>query len=452
MMRARILIVEDEPATAAHIEARLRLLGYEVPALATSGEEALQQVPDIRPDLLLMDIQLADELDGIETARQIQSQFDIPIIYLSAYDDDETLQRARITEPFGYLLKPFSERELHNTIEIALYKHQIEKQLRQSETKFRTFIENQGEGTGIVDPNETFTFANPAAEQIFGVPAGGLIGRNLREFIVPEQFAFIREQTTQRQHGQTSVYELQIVRPNGDRRDLLVTATPWFDSMQRFIGTFGIFRNITERKQAEQDRLQLEAQLRQAQKLEAIGILVGGIAHDFNNILGTMMGYTELLLAAQSADTKEKTYLEYIYQAGERATDLIQRLLTFSRTQKQLRLIPTSPGPVLEEALHMIRAMLPSSIGIQDAIDRGCHPMLADATQIQQVLVNLSVNALHSMAAHGGILKITLEDVPPDLSQQPLSVEWPEGYLKLTVSDTGCGMTPEVQEHIFDPY
>src|SRR5947207_10744136 len=133
MRNAQILVVEDESIIAKGIQSDLQGLGYDVPVIASSGEEALEKAAETYPDLVLMDIVLKGDLDGIETSRRMRDQFNIPVVYLSAYRDDQTLERAKITEPFGYLLKPYEERELHTTIEMALYKHRMERQLQMAE-------------------------------------------------------------------------------------------------------------------------------------------------------------------------------------------------------------------------------------------------------------------------------------------------------------------------------
>lgn len=334
MSYAKILVVEDEPMSALHIQTRLEFMGYRVIAAVSSGEDALRIIKQTPPDLVLMDVNLAGEMDGIDTTEQIQSAHDIPVVFLTACDDEQTLQRARITTPYGYLLKPFSERELHVTLEIALYRHAVD----------------------------------------------------------------------------------------------------------------------VERKQAEARQHQLEAQLRQAQKLESIGILAGGIAHDFNNILGTMLGYTELLLTEFQENPKVQTYLDHIYRAGERAADLIARLLTFSRTNEPQPLVPLLLPVVLEDALKMIRELLPTSVVIQADFPAVCQPILAEKTQLQQILLNLCVNAAQAMDHDGGTLCIMVEDVLVDAAEIVIPALMPGRYVKLTVSDTGRGMTPEIMEHIFDPF
>ena len=150
--QASILVVEDELIVAHSLQARLQRHGYTVIALARTGDEALSAIARQRPDLILMDIHLADDVDGIEVAERIRGQHDIPVIFLTAYSDDETLSRAKITEPFGYIIKPFEARELINNIEIAMYRKAISDQLSASEARFRGLFENAVIGLILVGP------------------------------------------------------------------------------------------------------------------------------------------------------------------------------------------------------------------------------------------------------------------------------------------------------------
>ena len=154
MAKTQVLVVEDERITARNIQNKLEKLGYDVPVVASSGEEAIKRTAETRPDLVLMDIKLKGDMNGIQAAEQIRTRFNIPVIYLTAYVDEDTLQQAKVTEPYSYILKPFQGKELHTNIEMALYKHKMEKKLQESEKRYHmlftgvhNLLEAEEEGT-----------------------------------------------------------------------------------------------------------------------------------------------------------------------------------------------------------------------------------------------------------------------------------------------------------------
>lgn len=215
---------------------------------------------------------------------------------------------------------------------------------------------------------------------------------------------------------------------------------------------FAYVKDISDRLRYENEQKQLQAKLQQAQKMEAIGTLAGGIAHDFNNILSAIFGHTEL--ARIHADNAEKLHndLDKVFQGASRAKDLVKQILTFCRKSDQ-ELQPIPIQPVVKEALKLLRSSIPTTIEIKQDIDQACEAVLADPTHIHQIVMNLCTNAYHAMRESGGMLTISLQ--PLELTSDALIQEivlQSGSYLKLMISDTGCGMSKIDQERIYEPY
>lgn len=207
----------------------------------------------------------------------------------------------------------------------------------------------------------------------------------------------------------------------------------------------GIFRDVTARREIEEE-------VRHRRKLEAIGTLAGGIAHDFNNILAAMLGYSELAIAEVPANSKVHEDLAEVIRAGRRAAELIKQILAFSRHSTS-NFAPLHIQSGIKEVLQLLRATLPATIEIRQDIDANCGSVMADATQIHQVVMNLATNAFHAMEATGGILAVRLREVTLAHNEDPaLHALAPGRYLELEVSDTGPGIAEEIRTHIFDPY
>lgn len=213
-----------------------------------------------------------------------------------------------------------------------------------------------------------------------------------------------------------------------------------------------VAHDITELKQAEQEKERLEEQLQQAQKMEAIGTLAGGIAHDFNNILSIIIGYTELVLMNGNVDDEVKQNLKEVFNASKHARDMVKQILAFSRQSKHERK-PIQVSHIVKEATKLLRASLPKTISIQQHIEKNIGIIEADATQIQQVIMNLCTNAAHAINEKDGLLKISLRNVELDQKDAAEIPDLKPGtYLKLSVSDTGHGIHPHAHKRIFNPY
>ncbi|MBV5326070.1 MAG: PAS domain S-box protein [Chlorobium sp.] len=245
----------------------------------------------------------------------------------------------------------------------------------------------------------------------------------------------------------------RIVTKNGSVRWVEDRKTSAFSPDGMFLGIDGILFDITERIKAEKNKQLLESRLRKTQRLETIGTLAGGIAHDFNNILTPLLGYAEMGLSSLSSESPLYDYFSEIIQASERAKNLIAQILTFSRPGESNPAV-VSVQDIIAESLKLLRPSIPSTITIVQDLDFSCRNILADPSQIHQVIVNLCTNAFQAMEESGGVMTIGLREITPD---KALMAEFPElheheSYLQLSISDTGKGMDEKTMERIFEPF
>jgi two-component system cell cycle sensor histidine kinase/response regulator CckA len=386
MKETRILVVEDEVIIAMEIRDRLGKLGYTVTGVAPSGEEAIRKMVETQPDLVLMDIMLEGPMDGVETAERIRATHDVPVIFLTAYSDSTTLERAKISEPFGYILKPFDERELHTTIEIALYRHQMERRLRASERWFSTTLKSIGDAVITTDTQRIVTFMNPVAERLTEWTSAEAAGKSIEAV-----FRVVSEK------GRTPVVNpvaaaLQddavaglaegtiLISRNGREIPVDDSAAPIKDEQGRITGAVLVFRDIAEKKK-------LEKQLRQAQKMEAVGTLAGGVAHDFNNLLTAIRGSVDIAMLTIRPDDPIVQDLREIQISAERASDLIRQLLMFSRNQP-MEFTSLSLNRILESLLKMLHRLIGEDIGISTSLDAQLWGIRADRVTMEQVILH----------------------------------------------------------------
>jgi PAS domain S-box-containing protein len=245
--------------------------------------------------------------------------------------------------------------------------------------------------------------------------------------------------------------ELNVKDKNGNLIPVLFISRSFKQSEDTFIIGTGI--ELTEQKQAKEEKEKLEAMLQRSQKMEAIGTLAGGIAHDFNNILGAILGYAELVKTKLSPDHPAMGMQNQIVNAAIRAKDLVQQILLFSRQSKQ-EMKPLQPDVVIKEAIELLRSTIPATIEIKQDIPNGLGAILADSTQIHQIIMNLCTNAYHAMKEKGGIIGIRLSEkkILPDEYLFSELTPPPGSYLFLEISDTGHGMDKATLEKVFDPY
>jgi len=257
MANVNVLVVEDESIVAMDIRTRLVHLGYDVSAITYSGEAAIKKAEELLPDLVLMDIHLNGKMDGIEAAQQIHDRFDIPVVYLTAYSDEKTLERANVTEPFGYIIKPFDDRELHVAIKIALYKHRTEKKIKDNEEKYRQLVESSNSVILRMEPSGVVTFINRFAQRFFGYGEEEILGKNALGTIVPEIESTGRNLRTMIEdiglNPDSYVNNLyENVCRDGKRVWIAWTNRPIRDESGRITEILCIGNDVTERKLAEE--------------------------------------------------------------------------------------------------------------------------------------------------------------------------------------------------------
>ena len=328
-------------------------------------------------------------------------------------------------------------------------RNKAETALRESEKNYRELVQSANSIIIRMDTEGRVIFFNTYAEDFFGYRQEEIIGKNVVGTIVPERdiagFDLAVMIADIGSHPERYIAnENENIRRNGERVRVTWMNKAIYDQDGRVSEILCVGIDVTE-------KWQLEKRLAQAQKMEAIGTLAGGIAHDFNNILSAIIGYTELSLIDIPRSSALQNNLQQILKAGGRAKELVRQILTFSR-QRESELAPVKVSLIVNEALKLLRASLPATIKIRHDI-KSDMSVLTDPTNIHQVLMNLCTNASFAMQEKGGVLEVSLgdADLDPDFAKQHPDVK-PGKFINLTVRDSGCGMTPEVAERIFDPF
>ncbi|MGZ7069788.1 MAG: PAS domain S-box protein, partial [Methanobacterium sp.] len=258
-MHSRILIVEDEAITAIDMEGTLKTLGYEVVSIASTGKDAILKAGELKPDLVLMDIFLKGNMDGIEATSKIQSAFNIPVIYLTAYSDENTLKRAKLTKPYGFLTKPVNYDGLSGAIETALYNHGLNQKLVESEEKYRRIVETANEGIWAIDKDYITTFVNQRMAEILGYTIEEMVGQIYTSFLFDEDEEKYELKMESLKQGTSEQYEWRIKHKNGSKIWVNISATPIKDESGSFNGSFAMFTDITKEKKAKELAVESEA-------------------------------------------------------------------------------------------------------------------------------------------------------------------------------------------------
>jgi PAS domain S-box-containing protein len=400
--------------------------------------------------MALLPVDIFQELVGLATTIFMLAGVALIAPLFVEIKRSEDLLRERVEERTAELNKSYQALQVELT-----ERRQAEEALRISEEKFRTVADFTYDWEYWVAPDGSYNYMSPSCERITGYGVADFMQDPdlLAKITHPDDRELVLDHIRQDLAGRKvrSLF-FRILTRGGKERWIAHICQPVFSADGRHLGRRISNRDITKYKQAEDETAKLESQLRQAQKMEAIGTLAGGIAHDFNNILTPIIMFSEIAQRELDGDHPIRPYLDQVLKSSKRASDLVKQILSISR-QTARQPIFMELGPIVKESLKLLRASLPATIEIQQDINPEAGWILADPTEIYQVVMNLCTNAAHAMQDTGGVLGVRVKNISLD---QPLSAFGldlkPGPYLSLAVRDSGHGIPPEIMERIFEPY
>jgi PAS domain S-box-containing protein len=450
----KVLIAEDSLADAELAVLELQRAGFEPDWQRVDTEAAFLEQLDQEPDLVLSDYQMPG-FNGFRALELLKEHgLEVPFILVSGTVGEDLAVTAMKNGAADYLLKDRMVR-LGPAVAHAMAEFQLRREraladqaLRASEKRFKALFDQAAVGFAQAEiASGRFTQVNQRFCEIVGRSRNEMEELTFFGISRPEDLELDRETFRRLKAGDVreSTHEKRYLRTDGSEVWVSLTVSAMWAAGEAPDYIIAVVQDVTERKK-------LEEQFRQAQKMEAIGTLAGGIAHDFNNILAAIGGYTELARMILKGNSQARIYLTHVLQAANRATDLVRQILTFSRPQPQ-ELLPLQLSPVVAETFKLLRATIPTTIEFNLALATNAPTVLADSTQIHQILMNLGTNAWHAMKDRTGRLSVKLERWVVDAAQAATLPRLKPGiYARVSLSDTGCGMNQATLGRIFEPF
>jgi PAS domain S-box-containing protein len=452
---ASILIVEDEGIVAMELARRVESMGHRVVGPVGTGADALRAVErDGDVDLAVLDVRLRGDMSGTELAEELRAHHQIPFVFLTAYSDEDTLQRIKRCEPLGYLLKPLDGRSLWVTLETALYTHEVarrraeaERARQRSDALYASILDHSHDGIVSVNENGRVTVFNKGAEVIFGYAAEDVRGEPL-SLLLPEAQAashgahvqrYLSQETTARRMGEY----MEVTGRRADGSSFPAEVSISQVRLDDEVVATAFVRDVSARQA-------LEVRVAQAERFEALGRLAGGIAHDFNNLLTGVVGYAKLLHRSFSPDDPRKRDVQEIRVAGERAGRLVKELLAYSSRQTMLR-EQVNINDALRRLQNMLRTLLGSDVHLCLTLEDGLPDVMGDPGKLEQVFMNLVLNARDAMPS-GGVVTVETRRATADEVAALVTVGGEHGAVVVSVSDEGVGMDEQTQRRIFEPF
>jgi two-component system cell cycle sensor histidine kinase/response regulator CckA len=441
----RVLVVDDDKQLLRTLSDILRRRGY-TPQVASSGREGLAIAAESpHPAIALVDLRLPD-MDGLELVGRLRVLSELTeMVILTGNASIDSAVRALREHSHDYLVKPVAPEQLLITVSRASERwrrRHIEEELRLTEERSHLLLENISDIVAVVDKEARITYASPSLVRRLGYSLDEVTGRDATMLIHSEDRVRVAEllQTALADPGATAAVEVRVRHRDSLWRTLECHVTNLKDRpvIKGFLITA---RDVTEARR-------LEAQFLQAQKMETVGNLAGGVAHDFNNILTAVIGFSDLVLSRPELDTDIRDEVQEIRKAGERAARVTRQLLTFSR-QHATEPQDVQIGSLLSELSQMLRTLVGEDIAFEIRTDPELAPIHVDPTHVEQVVLNLVVNARDAMPKGGALI---LEAVNSTVRLQGDDGVAPGEYVRLTVRDSGVGMPEHVRERALEPF
>lgn len=451
--RMKILLVDDSPEVLSSL---ISFLGDEYQTfVATTGTKALEIAEKEDIDLILLDITLPD-ISGIDICQQLKWAGDndeLPIIFITGETAAQVEKEGLEAGAIDFIHKPINPPIVKARVETHLFNYQQKKRLRQEFDSLssvqESILRNAPIGIAHIDANKEIQVWNKVMQSLTGI--------GFEDISLPKLLSLFPPMVSNEIHEVLSGKEEHLLKDNislifrGTEHycRILFTALHNGESDE---GVTLLLRDTTEEVRAEEEKKELQNQLQQVQKMEAIGTLAGGIAHDFNNLLGAIIGFSEL--AMEEANELSREYLQEVLNASERARDLVSQILVFSR-KSDLKTQHFRLSSFVKESIKFLKATIPSSISLVTHIESEEDTILCNPTQINQVIMNLCVNASHAIGDKPGEIIIALKKqdmhtIDSNLKQQLQSVQ--ENYIRLEIQDNGSGMSEELQKRVFEPF
>lgn len=444
MKNREILVVQGEAVVAVDLEWQLHKFGYRCAGTVRTGAEAITAAQESRPDLVLMDADLPGPVTGFDAAVTISENLGLPVVLVTSFLEEIMEAGQETFFPFGYIVKPFESRELKMVVDSALHRRELEEKLQFSEDRYRSIFEEDLSGVVLCDGEGRINLCNAAFARMFQFESPKDVqGISIsRLFEKQDRWEDLLEEL--RLKGRIGLTEREMVTLRGIPLLILGNFRARFSEKGEVREIVGYLHDTTEKKQ-------LEKMLFQAQKMDAVGRLSGGIAHDFNNILTIISGYTAFLREREGGETSLDPDLKGIEGAVEKAAGLTRQLLTFSR-RDEIKPSLVSLNQLVEDMEKMLHRLIGEQVVMRVNTGAAKPEILADPGKIEQVLLNLVVNARDAMPGGG---RITMETGNRRIATPQATVMGqiePGEYVVLSLSDTGTGIPPEIQNKIFEPF